>query len=313
LIKSIQDQDFQGFSPDDVLKAATSWNIAKLWAAVGDFAAALKVANLIRENQGTSGMKSASLSEVAEFQANAGDIAGALSTSAAALKIADKIHDDRMPYLKSLAQRSIAEAQVKAGDIAGAQNTLAAALKNANQIREADRRSATQTAIAVVTAEAQVKAGDITGAQSTLAAALKTANQIRVVDDERWTAQTAVAEAQVKAGDIAGAQSALAAALKSADQILGDYSKRDAQVNIALVRPIVPIITAADWLNKLDDTAALNSDPFMDLAGYVRARTKPDEPLSPELVLTDTANAIVKAQNLIDGMLKQQAKQQARP
>ena len=315
LIKSIQDQDvpvppvsgFPAFVP--IMEAMQLATVAKLWASVGDFVAALKVTNLIQR----PGQKSGTLSDIAEFQVKAGDIAGALNSSAAALKIANKIPEaGLMHYLKSLAQRSIAEAQVQAGDISGAQKSVAAALKIADQIPDAEQRSLAQTALAVVAIEVRVKAGDITGAQNTVAAALEAADQIQDAS-AKSKAQVNIAKAQMEAGDIAGAQNTVAAALETADQIPGAYIKRPLQVEIALFPPIASVITTADWLGKLDDTAALNSDPFIDLAGYLRARTKPGDRQSPFIVLTEAADAIVKAQNLIDGMLKQQAKQQARP
>ena len=320
LIKSIQDQDqevpipevpgFPAFVQD--IKANRLEEVAKLWASVGDFAAALKVANLIQENQHKSGYKSGTLSDIAEFQVKAGDIAGALKTSAAALKIANNISDaDLMLYLKSLAQPNIARALMKSGDIASAQNTLAAALKGTNQIRAAEERSETQTDLAVVAIEVRVKAGDIAGARNTVATALETADQIQDAA-EKSDAQLNIAEAQVVAGDIAGAQNTLAAALETADQIQGN-SKSDHQVSIALAPPVVSVITAADWVAKLDNPAGLNSDPFIDLAGYLRAGAKRGEPQILLNWMEFAADAIVKAQNLIDGMLKQQAKQQARP
>lgn len=57
---------------------------------------------------------------IAIAQINAGDIAGAHSTLASAVKTADSIGD---AYVKDLSWKRIAGAQAKPGDIAGAQTT----------------------------------------------------------------------------------------------------------------------------------------------------------------------------------------------
>jgi hypothetical protein len=84
-------------------------------------------------------------------------------------------------------------------------------------------------------------------------------------------------------------------------------------------KPTVSKITVADWLDKLDST--LNTDPFLDLAGSLRAlqpadyvhKQNPFAALEYKQKLFAAVEAVARAQNLIDGMLKQQVKQQVRP
>ncbi len=80
-------------------------DVATLWAIAGDFTAALRTADLIRDELGVSVDKSAALSKIAEAQAEAGDLAGALKT-------VELIPDKKW---KSQAQSTIAKAQATAG------------------------------------------------------------------------------------------------------------------------------------------------------------------------------------------------------
>jgi hypothetical protein len=80
----------------------------------------------------------------------------------------------------------------------------------------------------------------------------------------------------------------------------------------APVQPAIPVIKVSDWLNKLDDRnpnsdCALNADPFLDLAGYLKTLPPSDDPQKVFNALYEPAAKLVKAQNVIDQMLKQQA------
>ena len=223
---------------------------------------------------------------------------------------------------------------VKAGDIASAQ-------KAADLIRVADDISLKSEAQWVI-AKAQIQAGDIAGA-------LKTANLIQYPFWKNATqkaiaqAQLAVAQAQAMAGDVVGAQ-------KTAD-LIQNAEYRDAalsfitktktraanseQQSTAGTQPIQPVIPISDWLNKLDDDnkrnkCPLNTNRFLDLAGYLKSLPPPDYPASPIFVrgpagrtlilplsgdprrvlesLYETVEKLLDAQNVISGMLKQQAK-----
>jgi hypothetical protein len=135
-----------------------------------------------------------------------------------------------------------------------------------------------------------------------------------------------IAIAQAESGDIAGAQ-------KTADLLEGAYLK-DVQAEIAKAQakagitnapsstrqstsdtkpPIQPVITVSDWLKKLDDDdkgngCPLNTEPFLDLAGYLKSLPRTDDPQKIFESLHETAKKIVTAQNVITGMLKQQVK-----
>jgi hypothetical protein len=170
---------------------------------------------------------------------------------------------------------SITHAQLKAGDIASAQ-------KSVDLIQGAGVRDEAQNDIALT----QIKAGDIAGAQAT-------ANTIQ---NASWktSAQSAIAQAQAKNG--------ITNAPHSTRQSTSDIPP-----------PIQPVITASDWLKKLDDDnksndCPLNTEPFLDLAGYLKTLPPSDNPQNVFESLRETAEKIVSAQNVITGMLKQQAK-----
>lgn len=257
----------------------------QLWVKAGDIASAQKAADLIQVKDDTS-LKSAAQWGIAKAQVKAGDIAGAQKT-------ADLI---QYAFWKSAAMEEVAKAQAEAGDIAGAQKT-------ADLIQDARQKSWAQFFIA----RAQAEVGDIAGAQ-------KTADLIQGADDKR-RAQSAIAAVQAKAG--------IANAPNSTRQSTSDTQP-----------PIQPAITVSDWLKKLDDDnkkndCPLNTERFLDLAGYLKSLPPPDYPDQvfvwgsagrvgplprsgdPRRVLEslyETAEKIVDAQNVIRGMLKQQAK-----
>lgn len=187
----------------------------------------------------------------------------------AAMKAADSIQD---PYDKDVALDNVAEGQIKAGDIAGA-------LKTNDSIKDVYVKSLMQKSIA----EAQVMTGDLAGAK-------KTAD---LIQDAHWRseAQRSIADAQARAGSSSNSASALAIAR-------------------APVQPAILSITVYDWLNRLDDSSiddecALDADPFLDLAAYLTSQNT-DDSRQVFYTLYDTAEQLVKAQNVIQKMLEQQ-------
>jgi hypothetical protein len=284
------------------------------------FARARETASLIQ----SAGSKSYGQKTIAEAQIGAGDIAGAKLTLASALKTADLIEDAES---KSNAQREIAVVQMKAGDAVGAQKTLTSAQRTADLIQGAYEKGWDKRIIA----EAQIEAGDIAGAKTNLLSALKTVDLIK--NDDKYaflkrTAQLGIAEAQIKAGDIAAAQ-------KTADIILDPENKSLAESSISRARaraanpelassarqqppdiqpPPYSSIEVSHWLALLDDANAadscpLNTEPFLDLTGRLSALPPSDDPQSIFESLRKTGAIIVKAQNVIHQMLKQQAGQ----
>jgi len=151
-------------------------------------------------------------------------------------------------------------------------------------------------------AESQIRAGDIAGA-------LRTGDLIESAD-VKSLAQKAIAEAQATAGDIAGAQ-------RTADLIQDAHWKSEEQKAVADAQarasstnnqPATLAITIYDWLDNLNDPyvdGALEADPFLDLKGYLKSQYTTD-PQEDFYTLYDTVEQLVEAQNVIDGMLKQQ-------
>jgi len=249
--------------------------IAKAQAEAGDIAGAQKTAGLIQVQHYRS---SANL-YIATAQANSGDIAGAQ-------KIADRIP---IMFYRSMAQMAIAEVQAKNGDIADAQKTV-------NLIEDGNDASSAQSAIA----SAQANSGDIAGAQ-------KTADSIPIIY-YKGVAHRAIAEVQAKNGDFAGA-------LKTANLIQDTTWKKGAHSFIAATQAKAVIANAAvfEWLKKLDDDnksndCPLNTEPFLDLAGYLKSLPSSDVPQKVFDSLYEVARKIVRAQNIIHLMLKKEAK-----
>ena len=212
--------------------------------------------------------------------------------------------------------------QAKGGDIAGAQKTFAEAQKNADLVPDAGNRSRARSYIA----RAQAWSGDITGAKNT-------ANAIQ---DPFWKcyAESAIAEALAKSGDRLGAQKYFIEAQRTADLIQDASQKLSGQSSIAeaqeragianvsnLTRqstsstqsPTQTVVTASDWIAKLYDEKTsndcpLNTDLFLDFAEYLKSLPTSDNPQTVFKTLHETASKMVKAQNVITGMLKQKDK-----
>jgi tetratricopeptide (TPR) repeat protein len=290
--------------------------IAQARAEAGDFAGALNTADLLHEAY----LRSKAQAAIAEIQAAAGDRAGAKTTFATALKTADSVKSDENK--NSDAHATIAEALARTGDLAGA-------LMIADLVQAADLKYSAQQTVA----EAQAAAGDVAGAKATFASALVTANRIER-DINRAGAQMDIAKAQVKTGDLAGAQMTAdsiqdvtyqgmaQSAIDDAAATTGAAIPRTAASRPRIVvqtpvQPAIPPIKVSSWLDKLDDKTdsadcPLNTEPFLDLAGFLKSLPPSDDPQKVFESLSSLAKKIVKAQNTIGGMLQRQAKQAAK-
>ena len=290
--------------------------IAEAQAKAGDLAgakeslsSALKTAGLIQE----ANDKDFAYSTIATHQSNIGDIAGALKT-------ADQVQFARR---KIYTQAVIAAAQAKTGDVAGAKETFARGLKTADLIQEAGLKSLAMGDIAA----SQVDAGDVPDARETWIHALRNVDFIQngFEKDLVWES---VARTQVKARDIAeaqqttnlihdastkhGAQAAVDEAKGKTNSISNPPAIASSEPAKATNQPVIPVVQVSDWLKRLDDrdkaeSCALNTDPFLDLASYLKALPPSDNPQTVFESLRDTATRLVTAQNVIDKMLKQQA------
>ena len=281
---------------------------------------ALKTADLFELPWSAFG-KSMALTAIAEAQIKVADISGAQKTLAAALKTADLIETVslrgyfyiataqlktgdiesaqriteliRDGYEKSDAQKAIAKAQVKDGDMAGAQKTLASAQKTIALLKDAGVRNARLS----INVWNQLEVGDIAGAQ-------QTADLIQEKDGKS-DSQKAIAKAKDLAKSGLPYPSPYAGSIRP--------SKLDTQSQKPPSTPTQPIITVTDWLRKLDETSKydkfpLNTGPFLDLASHLKSLPPSNHPYHVFESLHDIANTIVKAQNVITGMLKQQAR-----
>lgn len=205
-----------------------------------------------------------------------------------ALKTADLIQD---AFIQASAFESIAKSQVKANDIAGAKNTFASAEKAADSLLNEYPQGTFQTTRQMEKNNIELSKGDAVASLAKagdLEDAQKVADSICNGPISKGTADTAIEEAQKKAAS-----------------------------KIA-VEPTVSIITVSNWLVRLDDSSedwdhpcALSTDPFLDLGSYLTAQHS-DDPKNLFNALEHTIEKIVIAQNTIDRMLKQQAKQQTK-
>ena len=185
---------------EDIGRSSTQSSIAGLQARSGDFASALKTADIITRPD----YKTQTLLAIGNAQLEAKDLAGARLTLARAWQLAEKQSSD-------YDLRRIAEAQVEAGDLAGAQRAVTLIKSD---LAKGSEKSELQFAIA----KAQTKNGDIAGA-------LKTAEFIQHVG-LKSLAQRAVVEKQAETGDVA-------AALKTAALIYDAKYKASAQKAVA--------------------------------------------------------------------------------
>ena len=277
---------------------------------VGDIEGTLKAASLIDNDSAKFG----ALSLIAGAQTRDGDLVGAqktinlvqdsmkdtISNFCAMIRLekdktkASAYYSQIVVGLHGEAQDEIVSYQLQASDILGAQKTAAL-------IQDSEAKNRAFQSIA----KAQLESGDITGA-------LATADLVQDERGKSWL-QNSIAKAQIKAGDIAGAQKTWVAAQKTANLIEDANERTSAQNDIARDRSQaenMPI--GSDWLDKLEDgnqsdACALNTGPFLDLASYLTAQHS-DVPQMLLSALKDTAEKVIKAQNVIDRILKQQAR-----
>jgi hypothetical protein len=322
LIKSVQDSATQMRDNQEFYLG----QVAGLWTGAGDMTATLKVIDHIKD----AFRKDQAWANAAEAQMNAGDMAGALKST-------EQIQVDVRTKTETLDH--IAKAQVKAGDVAAALKTFMLARTSAEHNQDAMTKHNQLEAIA----GDQADAGDIAGAQSTLAAVgaplprpdvIKNDPIMKTWPDDKYYidfARDHIAEAQIKAGDIAGAQKT-AALVRAANLKPGLQKAIEAAIaksNLASpasaarpaapapARPAIPAITVSDWLGRLDmtseyDDCPLNTDLFLDWAGYLKGLHS-DNPETLFSALRDAAGKIIKAQNIVDRMLKSQVAQKTNP
>ncbi|MBP6005205.1 MAG: hypothetical protein KA746_17385 [Pyrinomonadaceae bacterium] len=312
--------------------------IAEAQVDAGDFAGAQRNIDLIQQAE----IKSSALKDFAEGQIRTGDIAGGQRTLAIALKTAGLIEN---PFDKTPALADLALAQAKSGDIVGARATFVEAQKTAELIKEAPHKAWRQFEIA----DAQIRAGDKVAATETLASSLKTtdlvsdkqwklillrdiaevqaksgdfAGALKIADlllqdapYYRVIALTNIGKIQATSGDTLGAQNTFAEARKSVNFPRGTpKSKRDTLRLIAKAETNNSI-TVSDWLDLLDDDdttnyCPLNTGPFRDLTGYLKSLPTSSDPKSVFESQLHTAEKLVKAQIVVQQLLKQQAPKQ---
>jgi len=159
------------------------------------------------------------------------------------------------------------------------------------------------------------------------ATALKLVDVIQAENEyQKSRARIEISRVQLEAADIAGAQ-------ETTNLIQPGPIKAMAEEEIAKARtasapasttglPIAasaPIRVAAkamrvsDWVLRLDDNSpsrycALNTDPFLDFAGYLKSLPPSDDPHTVFNAQLHTAETIARAQMIIDQILKQQAR-----
>jgi tetratricopeptide (TPR) repeat protein len=295
------------------------FSVAEAQASAGEFMAAMHTADLISDAY----WKNVAQKEIAEEQIKRGDMDGAQMTLAAAQKTAGLLTGAQ----KITCQTDIANDQVKAGGISGAKMAAESALSIARNMADDDsQKPLALSQIATVLAGA----GDIEEAQSIASRIGDTAFNLKDY------ALAAVVNAQAKAGDYDGAKKTndriKTASIKVAAVVLDtksrnlffpdNHAKTSAATSPNSGSPSnaetnKPVVKLADWLEKLDDhvdyfDCALNTRPFLDITGYLTAQ-RSDDPRTLFEQLRQTVEKLVKAQNIIDLMLKQQAKQQAGP
>jgi hypothetical protein len=315
---------------DDQDRSYARYAISKVQAEDGDIAGAQKTAELVRDAVQAVYARSA----IANAQQKSGDIAGVQKTLASAQKSADLIKEKG---LKDRAQQIIAEVQAKSGDIAGAQKT-------ANLIRDALDKSRTLLAIAISQIEAGDIAGAQSTLTAALRTAdlieVVRANESKL-GSSKSEVQQDIAYAQLRTGDIAGAQRTVDliqdAYYKNGVQGSVTTARTEHRVADAprstsdTQPPIQRIPKVFDWLVELGIdyfgniySSNLNDPVFLDLAGHLKSLNSSLESKvagensqmeifrrkEAQIIFDDldaTAKQMVKAQNDIHRLLKQQA------
>jgi hypothetical protein len=277
-----------------------SRDIATLWGEAGDYASALKLANLVQD----ADAKDYAMQELArQIRANI----------YAAPKADDQTPDNP--------DQIDAGPESKNVDAANAPEPEADAHDTPPQIpKESIDAIAAKVIDLTAKADAQAEAHDKKGALKTIAAAqeMLKAGSVDINEQsfvgyraQKSTAQEAIGLAQIVIGDIAGAR-------KTADEIQYTPTKMEMRNCIAeALAKKIPAPTVSNWLHKLDDSdpyhyAALNTAPFLDLTGYLKSLSSSE--ISSEIFYArrDALENIVKAQKIIDQMLELQAAQEAK-
>jgi hypothetical protein len=332
------------------LKNSQLLDVAKAQVKIGDMAGAQKSADLIPSAdqkswaelviamaQVDAGDRAGAQASLSKSQIDADRWIASSATQKAVM--CDCLLDPHDEGHLASRELLVGQTQTKAGDVAHARATLLAAQKYAGRIADASARSQNAYNISM----AQVEAGDIQGAQTTA----------EFITDAFWknSAALSIAQAQARAGDIAGAREtaklitdvnsrqiveyaiqaaelkARAAAASRANPSANDEARTDALPlpRAAATPPSPPIISVADWTRELH---SLNSLMFLDIAGALKTPQRTyktifpgssgfddsnNDPKKAFQAMLWIANAVVKAKNNIDLMLKQQFKKQTKP
>ena len=270
---------------DDSTKAHVLRNIAETQAKAGDRSAARQTIEKAMKIVATSPLtvmdKSFELQEMAEAQAQLGDIHGALKT-------VRSIKDDEH---KAGALRNIAGAQARAGDVSHALETVARIKDHFNhnfalqriveaQANAGDMRGALQTASAIKQsnsskaialiriAEAQARLKNLEAASFTLQQARQAALHIQNVK-ERAHRLGWVARVKAEVGDKVSASETVQEALTATNDIANKKDKDS---------PLLSIVEAqaqmGDFKGALQTTSSMNSDFVTDRAFYQIARAQ---------------------------------------
>jgi hypothetical protein len=266
------------------------------------------------------------LAQIAVAQAKAGDSATTQRSFASALHSAAQIHS---PQFKDIAWHGIAIAQARAGDMAGADNTVA--LIKAYLWKEAtthdlyhiqhdgpdslEPNGFSEWSVLASVAVSQANFGSIASAQRSFLSALNSVGQIGREPHYKLMIYGSIAILQAIVGDLAGAGKTadlmknVAASLKEYRiEVFGPIlNLEDMEANALAFRQF----SVSHWLYKLYDDdqsndCALNTGLFLDLADYQKAKLLSDDAQEKVSTLATEAESLIKAQNAIDRMLKQQ-------
>jgi|CXWL01.1.fsa_nt_gi tetratricopeptide (TPR) repeat protein len=256
--------------------------VAKLWQATGNFPAALKIA----DNTPSILYKPWWKEQIGIAQLEAGDLKGARQTFTGAMR--GLVNDLHPLYHEPLSGGrlearvvSIATGHARTGDIAGA-------LQSADSLKDLDMKSEAQFNIALV----QARAGDVAGSVKTFKIADRTADRIH---DQNRKEEIRLFFAEEK---------------KKLDEEIADIASN--QSTASTPPAIQPSTSVAGWLKTLDDQnmdndCPLNAEPFLDLAHHLQSLPSNNAKTISD-GLFNAATKLVTAQNVITGMLKQQAK-----
>lgn len=315
---------------DAAYKSRALEAVAGAQAEAGDIANARQTADLIE----VPIYRIRALQAIASIQSDSGDFLGGDKTFLAAQDAIELIHDS---YNKDHAQAELTSAQADAGYILRARKT-------ANLIKETDLKrdiaahidavdsAGKRTADLRAIAEDQAKAGNLQSARGFLDTARKNADHI-LNDSSKCDVILAIAQDQARINDFANAQANLGAAQRIADLMTDPADKTAARKSIgqaeAAIRAAAPVdspilISPAIfiWLARLDDDNShpvnldylvgndcpLNTDLFLDLPRGLSALAPSNAPQKVFNAQSEIAWKLVKAQSVIDGMLKHSAK-----